>query len=205
MTAGELARMANAKGWAAPRCKLTVIEMRGWRRSMTWGETRLPWVATSPNIPYAMSPFYYVATGLIGPIGGFENGCGGSQPFQIAASKWLRASKFTAYLRSLNLPGVSFSEYVNPPFQGARIKIDPDSQADLSALGIYILAAAQKAAPRSVFSGPDSKYEIFFKCYGSDSIRRALERGVPPQKIVAGWTANNVRFSSERKPFLLYP
>lgn len=204
MTAGELAQMANAKGWVQPKCKLTVIGMRGWRRAMTWNDTGLHWIATSPNIPYPSSPLYYAATGLIGEVEGIETGCGGPEPFQIAASKWFRASQFTAYMRSLNLAGVTFTEYSKGGFEGARIHIDPDTPADLSALGIRILAAAQQAAPRSLFKGPASKYDIFYKCYGSDSIRTALERRVPPAKIIGSWATNNIRFASERKPYLLY-
>ncbi|MEI6562166.1 MAG: DUF1343 domain-containing protein [Verrucomicrobiota bacterium] len=205
MTAGELAQMANAKGWVQPKCDLTVVKMHNWQRDMTWNRTGLRWIATSPNIPYASSPAYYVATGLVGEIQGIETGCGGSEPFQIAACKWTDADKFTAYLRSLKLQGVSFSEYAHNGLQGARIRIDPAAQADLCALGIYILSAAQRSAPHSLFTGSQSKYDIFYKCYGSDSIRTAIERGVPPAKIVAGWSTANARFQSERKPFLLYP
>jgi uncharacterized protein YbbC (DUF1343 family) len=204
MTAGELATMANVKGWAVPRCKLTVVNMRGWRRTMTWNDTGLQWIATSPNIPYPLSPFYYAATGLAGEVGGIETGCGGPEPFQVAACKWFRASEFTEYLRSLKLPGIRFTEYSKGGFEGARIQIDPNSPADLSALGIHILAAAQKASPRSIFTGPASKYEIFYKCYGSDSIRKAIENRVPVARIIAGWSAANAQFSSERKPYLLY-
>ena len=205
MTTGELAQMANAKGWVQPKCNLTVVKMHNWQRGMTWNQTGLRWIATSPNIPYPHSPFYYVATGLAGEVEGIETGCGGSEPFQIAACKWGDAGKFTAYMRSLKLQGVTFTEYTRNGFQGSRIQIDPAAKADLCALGVYILAAAQKSAPRSLFTGSPSKFDIFYKCYGSDSIRRAIEKGVPPQKIVAGWSAYNERFMDERKPFLLYP
>ena len=66
MTVGELARMVNAKGWAGARCDLTVIPMRGWSRGMTWTQTGLRWVPTSPNIPRPSSTFCYVVTGLAG-------------------------------------------------------------------------------------------------------------------------------------------
>ena len=204
MTAGELARMANAKGWVQPRCKLTVINMRGWQRGMSWKETGLHWIATSPNIPYPTSPLYYAATGLAGEVDGIETGCGTPEPFQIAASKWTTAPGFAAYLRSLKLPGVSFTEYAKGGFGGVRLQIDPSSSANLSAVGIHLLAAAQKGAPRTIFSGPPRKYDIFYKCYGSDSIRTAIEKHVAVSKIIASWAASNSRFLDERKPFLLY-
>jgi len=205
MTTGELAQMANAKGWVQPKCNLTIVKMHNWQRTMTWKQTGLRWIATSPNIPYPTSPLYYVATGLVGEIEGIETGCGGTEPFQIAACKWADADKFTASMRSLDLPGVTFSTYVGKGFQGSRLRIDPNSSADLCALGVYILATAQKTAPHSLFSGPASKYDIFYKCYGSTSIRTAIEKGVPPAKIVQSWAPANERFASERKPYLLYP
>lgn len=205
MTAGELAQMANAKGWVKPKCDLTVVKMHNWQRGMTWDRTGLRWIATSPNIPYSNSPFYYVATGLAGEIQGIETGCGGPEPFQVAACKWTNAGKFTSYLRSCNLPGVSFTEYSRNGFEGSRLRISPDAEADLTSIGVYILAAAQKSAPRSLFAGPNSKYDIFYKCYGSDSIRSAIERGVPPSRIIASWAPHNERFRNDRKPFLIYP
>lgn len=211
MTAGELARMANSKGWLkgtngdSVKCELSVVKMRNWQRDMTWNATGLKWIATSPNIPYSNSPLYYVATGLAGEVGGIETGCGGPIPFQVAASKWTDAGRFTAYMRSQDLPGVTFREYTRGGFEGAQLSIAPDAKADLCAIGVYILAAAQKSAKGSIFTGPDSKYDIFYKCYGSNSIRSAIERGVPPSRIVASWAPANQRFLQERKPYLLYP
>ena len=54
MTIGELARYFNEEYQVG--CKLTVIPMKGWKRSMTFEETGLPWVPTSPNIPEPTTP-----------------------------------------------------------------------------------------------------------------------------------------------------
>jgi len=204
MTAGELALMANAKGWVQPQCQLRIVKMRGWQRDMQWNETGLRWIATSPNIPYPTSPLYYAATGLAGEIQGVETGCGGPEPFQIAATKWTSADRFGSYLRAQKLPGISFSEYQQGAFGGVRLKIDPDTPANVTGLGVYLLAAAQKEAGRSLFQGPASKYDLFYKCYGSESIRTDLEKGISPAKIIARWSVVADRFRSERKPYLLY-
>ena len=147
---------------------------------------------------------YYAATGLAGEVEGVETGCGGPEPFQIAATKWTSAPQFAAYLRSLKLPGVTFSEYAKGGFGGVRMHIEPDSTANLSALGIYLLTVAQQNAPHSIFKGPAKKYDIFYKCYGSDSIRSAIEKRTPASKIIGSWATNNARFLNERRSFLLY-
>ena len=203
MTAGELARMANAFGWAQKRCKLSVIPMRGWQRQMSWVDTGLHWVPTSPNIPRANSPLYYAVTGVVGELAGLEIGCGGPEPFEIISTKWLNAQSFTKYLQSLNMPGVTFSEYSREGFQGSTIHIDSHAEANLSALGVYILAGISHGSNIFERSHGD-KLQMFYKCYGSETIRAQIERGEPAGRIVAGWAGAVARFEGERKPYLLY-
>jgi uncharacterized protein YbbC (DUF1343 family) len=203
MTAGELARMANAKGWVKPGCKLQVVPMQGWQRGMAWTDTGLRWVPTSPNIPRATSPLYYVATGLIGELAGIETGCGGPMPFEIVMARGLNVDSFVRYLRGQNFPGVTFQPYVSGVHQGAQLKIDPHAQADLTALGVYILADINHGA--NVFRNSNGEHlNMFYKCYGSESIRGQIEKGVPPGRIVAGWAPGVARFDAERKSYLLY-
>jgi uncharacterized protein YbbC (DUF1343 family) len=205
MTAGELARMANAVGWVQTRCKLTVIPMHGWQRQMTWADTGLHWVPTSPNIPRANSPLYYVATGIIGELAGLDIGCGGPEPFELISAKWLNASSFTNYMNSLHLPGVSFSEYSHAGFEGSRVRIDTHTDANLCALGIYMLAGVNHGGHPDIFDkSRGDKIEMFYKCYGSESIRKQIESGVPVSRIVAGWAPSLARFEAERKSYLLY-
>ena len=203
MTAGELAEMANARGWTQTRCKLSVVSMQGWQRQMIWTDTGLRWVATSPNIPRATSPLYYIATGIVGELAGLDIGCGGPQPFELISTKWLDAGRFTAYMLSLNMPGVSFSEYSRGAFQGSRLRIEPHTQANLCALGVYMLAGLNHGGNIFEKSRGD-KLEMFYKCYGSESIRAQIEKGVPVSRIVAGWAPGITRFEAERKPYLLY-
>ncbi len=60
MTAGEIALMAN-KLWQKP-CELEVIEMSGWKRSMNFADTKLPWVLPSPNLATPDAAFPFVGT-----------------------------------------------------------------------------------------------------------------------------------------------
>jgi uncharacterized protein YbbC (DUF1343 family) len=81
MTIGELARLfKEAFGIGA---RLHLVPMTGWRRTMTWTETGLPWVNPSPGITSPDAPFYYAATG---PIDGTNlwNGVATSSRFRVA-------------------------------------------------------------------------------------------------------------------------
>lgn len=62
MTIGEVALMAK-KHWGID-CELTVIEMQGWNREMFFGDTQLPWVLPSPNLPNPETAFSFVGTVL---------------------------------------------------------------------------------------------------------------------------------------------
>ncbi len=62
----------------------------------------------------------------------------------------------------------------------------------------------RQAKPNLFTSSPASKLELFFKCYGSQSIRSQLERSTPVPRIVQAWQATIERFESARGPHLLY-
>jgi uncharacterized protein YbbC (DUF1343 family) len=189
---------------AAP-CELTVVQMHGWHRNMAWEDTGLRWVPTSPNIPRATSPLYYVATGLVGELSGPELGIGGPAPFQSIAASWLDAASFTRYLRSLDTPGVNFAEYRSGRYQGSSLRIDPETGTNLTGLGIYMMAEMSRFARPDMFRRSSaSKLDIFYKVYGSQSIRAQIENRKSPASIVASWKANEQEFRRERAPFLLY-
>jgi len=71
LTIGELARMAKEapdvlkiSDAARARGRLTIIAMRGWRRTMRWPDTGLTWIPTSPYIPNFSAVEGYPMTGL---------------------------------------------------------------------------------------------------------------------------------------------
>lgn len=209
MTAGELAKMSNARGWSASKCQLTVVPMKGWRRNMAWQDTGLRWVPTSPNIPKADSPFYYVATGIFGSLTGGDIGIGTSGPFEYAGGPGIDANEFTAALRRYNSPGVTFTPYNstrNKGQAGARIQIDKNSSADLVALNLLIISEINKRlGRRDLFERTSSASKnIFYKVYGSTSIENELKRGVSPGTIIAGWKPYNDSFRQKRQPYLMY-
>ncbi len=61
MTIGEVAVM-HQKYWVASSCNFKVIKMQGWEREMYYGDTGLPWLLPSPNLPRVESAFTFPAT-----------------------------------------------------------------------------------------------------------------------------------------------
>ena len=203
MTVGELAQMANANGWAGARCKLTVVPMEGWSRTMNWADTGLRWVQTSPNIPRAESCAYYAATSIPGSLDGvgIEIGAGQPFPFEIVVSKWLDAGAFTSRMQSLGFDGVRFEPFKFDGKQGCRLHLSQKSGANLPALGVRLLSEVNRPAQPSVFDRYRDRDLIFWKIYGSTAIRPQINA---PQKLIAGWDSDVARFKSAREPHLLY-
>jgi uncharacterized protein YbbC (DUF1343 family) len=205
LTTGELAKMINGKGWLGVRCNLTVVPMRRWSRNMTWDETGLRWVPTSPNIPKPTTPAYYVATGMIGELNGVETGVGGYAPFEMVSSRWLNGERFTGYLQSLNMPGVYFQPFSRGRAQGALIRIEPNNAANLTALGIYMLAELTRSSGGQVFrKSSRSQLDLFYKEYGSSLIRALLQHGASAASIVKSWDSGVEQFRKDRASYLLY-
>src|SRR5205823_11440573 len=113
---GEVARMIHGERWITNLCKLTVVPMKGWKRSMAWRDTGLPWVPTSPHVPHGESPLFQVATGMLGEIGGVSTGIGYTLPFECIAVPGLDPHKLAEALNGCNLPGVKFQPITYKPY-----------------------------------------------------------------------------------------
>ncbi len=105
MTTGELATMYNeVKEIGA---ELTVIKTRGWHRDMWYGETGLPWLPPSPNIPTPESPLFFATTGLM-QAADFSLGLGTTTPFSYVGAPDFCGHTLAEELNALELDGVLF-------------------------------------------------------------------------------------------------
>ncbi len=211
MTCGELARMINTEGWISKPCKLSVIPMQGWRRDMTWAETGLNWVPTSPKIPKAESALYYAATGILGEVGGVGIGGNFKMSFQCVTAPWLDAHKTYRQFSSYNLPGVYFAPFKtnanNAPHQGVRILFTNSVTSPLVAINFYALDAVRKLSGRNLVAEALAAHRdlaMFDKVTGGDHIRKALLAGESVDAIIQAWKKDEEAFRALRKRYLLY-
>lgn len=117
MTVGELARYYNEEYKIG--CDLHVIPMTGWRRSMSFTDTGLPWIPSSPNIPQAKSAFYYPITGIIGELNLVNIGIGFTLPFEVIGAPFIDAPLFAKTLNEAKLPGIAFTPHYWVPTAGS--------------------------------------------------------------------------------------
>ena len=216
LTCGELAQMINDQGWLKKSCKLTVVPMKGWKRTMVWRDTGLPWVPTSPHVPHGESPLFQVATGMIGEIGGASTGIGYTLPFQCVAAPGVDMHQFAEALNAYHLPGVRFVPVTYKPYyftfkdqiiSGAQIYFTDPAHAPLTAINYYAMEALEKVAGRDLFEEAvkaNKKFDMFDKVNGTDATRRALQAGKSAEEIVASWKAGEDTFRRERRKYLIY-
>lgn len=218
MTCGELARMIVGENWIEKGCKLTVVPMKGWKRTMVWRDTGLPWVPTSPHVPHGESSLFQVATGMIGELGGgaASTGIGYTLPFQCVAAPGVDMHKLAAALNGYKLPGVRFQPITYKPYYfafkdeiigGAQIFFTDPTHAPLTAINFYALEALKEAAGRDVFQEAvkaNRGFGMFDKVNGTDATRKALQEGKTAAEIVASWKPGEDAFRKKRQKYLLY-
>lgn len=205
MTVGELAMMTAAHGWISRAPRMTVVRMQGWSRGMTWNHTGLRWHATSPNIPHATSPLYYVATGILGGAAQVDVGIGTENPFGYAGGSGVNPQAMLAACQGFGASGVTFSPYSRNGFGGVRLHIHPQAQTDLTALDVRLLDTLNRlSGGRVIARMSGDKLNLFHKVYGSESLYQQLRRGVPATQIIGSWTGYTNSFRNQRQKHLLY-
>jgi len=217
MTAGELAYMISGENWISHRPKISIIKMKGWKRSMTWTGTGLKWVPTSPNIPHGDSPLHYVSTGVLGELGagsGLSIGIGEGMPFECVASTWMNTDGMARYLNNRRLHGVRFEpiryksrRVKNRTYSGVRVRFTNRGTAPLLAINYHIVDAVKAVAKRDLFatrSRSGRSFNMFDKVNGTDAIRRDLAAGRTGAQIVKSWAGDEARFRQQRAKYLLY-
>ena len=216
LTCGELARMLNGEHWIKHPCKLTVVRMAGWKRSMVWRDTGLPWVPSSPHVPHGDSALYQVATGMLGEIGGVSTGIGYTLPFECIAAPGLDPYRLAELLNGYNLPGVRFKPTTYKPYYftfkdelvgGVQIFFTDPARAPLTALNFYALEALKRGGGHDLFAEAmeaGKSFNMFDKVNGTDATRKALQAGTSAAEIVASWKPGEDAFRQKRKPYLLY-
>lgn len=208
MTAGELARMGNARGWWPARPRLTVIPMRGWRRSMLWHDTYLSWIPTSPNIPSAHSPIYYAATGVLGGLDGVDIGIGTRHPFEFAGGKDINAVQFADDMNRRGIPGVRFTPYRSsrkPGFGGVRLQFSLHGTTDIMALAAVLCSEViRRSGGLPLRATRGDTLTLFHKVWGSDSLWNVLRSGRSPSGLISSFQNYARSFALQRQPFLIY-
>lgn len=208
MTVGELARLFNKEFGIG--CELVVIEMTGWKRSMYFDETGLPWVMTSPNIPTPDTALVYPATGIFGGTNVSE-GVGTTRPFDFVGAPWLDAEALSKRMNDLKLPGVffrpanyipRFGSYTGETCNGVQLHITDRKAFRPVRTGLSLLYTVQELGSDQFtykFSGKGTP--TIDLVTGDDALRMGR---FTLDQLLEGWDKEAKAFQEMSKTYYLY-
>jgi uncharacterized protein YbbC (DUF1343 family) len=216
MTIGELACFFNDKYQIG--CKLKVIGMKGWERSMSFADTGLAWIPTSPYIPEPDTPQFYASTGLLGELSLVNIGIGYTLPFKVVGAPWIKARQFADKLNQQKLSGVYFMPFHYRPFygvhkgkdcQGVMILVTNSTTYRPVSSQYMILGVLKNLYPKQVLarlnSLDPSKKELFCKANGNDEmLTLLLQEQYVAWKLILFQKEEREQFLKERKKYLMY-
>jgi uncharacterized protein YbbC (DUF1343 family) len=228
LTIGEIARLcAGGMPWGGARFarpidgELTVVPMRGWRRTMSFGETGLPWVMPSPNMPTPDTALVYPGQCLFEATN-LSEGRGTTRPFEIVGAPFLDGYAWAEALGAQAgggglLPGVQFRPMsFRPTFHkfsgrscgGLQLHVTDPGAFRPYLTGIALLATARRLAPAD-FRWRAEPYEFVADrpaidlLTGGDEVRGAIETNVGLEAIAGAMEPFERVFAERRRPALL--
>ena len=212
LTIGELARLFNEEfGIGAD---LHVIDMLGWRRSMHWQDTGLPWVAPSPNMPTPDTVAVYPGMCFIEGTNVSE-GRGTTRPFEQVGAPYIDGFALARSLAAEDLPGVrfrpvffrpAFGKYEGQTCRGVQLHTSHGAAFAPVRVGFSVLAAIRRACPDDFLWRTSPKgIHNFDKLAGTDRIRLAIDAGASVDDLLVEWKYQRADFEDIRQKYLQYP
>lgn len=210
MTVGELARLFKAE--LNLDLQLEVVPMHGWRRSMWYDQTGLPWVPPSPNMPTLETATLYPGACLIEGTN-LSEGRGTTKPFEWIGAPWIDADRWAETLNDLCLPGVrfrpihftpAFSKYANQPCDGVQIHVTVRDVLKPTEVGLHLIETAIRDYPDR-FAFWENRGRYFFDLLaGTADLRSSLMAGEPSTEILQRWEKDAAAFADRRRRYVLY-
>ncbi len=192
---------------------LHIVPMDGWLRKMTYGETGLPWVMPSPNMPTLDTAVVYPGGCLIEGTT-LSEGRGTTRPFEI----WGGPNLDVAALLELDLHGVTLREVeFVPTFQkhagavcaGVQVHVtDPWVFRPYDAYIRMLAAVLPSLSPESrwrteVYEFVSDRPAIDLLT-GGPELRTAIDDGLPLDTVLAREARGAAEFDGQRRAAWLY-
>lgn len=217
LTCGELAMLLNDEKMLKQQCKLQVVKMKAWKRKMTYEQTGLQWIPSSPHIPQPISAAFYPVSGILGELGYMSIGVGYTIPFQMFAAEWLKAADLATNLNALKLPGIHFRPIYLKPFysvgqgkqlEGVQVHIMDYDKARLSEIQFYVMQEVANLYPdKAIFNegnASDKRFRMFDQVSGSDYLRLTFAKNNKFEDIKDFWYKQVEPFKQVSKKYYLY-
>lgn len=216
LTIGELAQLMRSRRGLGG-CPLTVVPMEGWRRSMHYDDTGLPWVLPSPNMPTLDTALVYPGGCLLEGTN-LSEGRGTTRPFEIFGAPYIDGYALAETLTDLDLPGVKFRALgFEPTFQkhagqscgGVQLHVLDRSAFRPFYTGVAMISTVASLWPDD-FAWRKAPYEFVSDIpaidllAGGSWLRQGVEAGKSLRDLSHFWSADETQFDRERKAHLIY-
>jgi uncharacterized protein YbbC (DUF1343 family)/CubicO group peptidase (beta-lactamase class C family) len=203
MTIGEIATMINHE--QKIDAKLTVIEIKNWRRGTYWDGTGLVWVNPSPNMRSLTQAVLYPGVGMLETTN-ISVGRGTDTPFELVGAPWIDARGFAATLNDAGLPGVRFvpvrftptsSKHEGHLCEGVNLIITDRDRLEPVRMGFTIAATL-----RQLYADEwDTKN---LRLIANERAIEGIRAGASAETIEAEYAAGLNDFRERRAEFLMY-
>ena len=217
MTLAELVTMALEELGAKGLERLEIWECEGWRRSMYFDQTELPWVLPSPNMPTFETALVYPGQCLWeGTLA--SEGRGTTRPFELFGAPWMDGAKMLAALDPADFPGLGLRPLsFKPMFQkhggercgGLQLHVR-DPRAIRSLRSSWALLAASRRLFGAGLVWRTERYEFVDDkpaidlLAGGAWLREMVDGGASIDAMAAHELEGRERFLARRQPFLRY-
>ena len=211
LTIGELAAMANGEGWLAGgvRADLTVVPMEGWRRTMLWRDTGLPWIPPSPNIRRPETALVYPATCYMEATN-ISEGRGTDNPFHVIGAPFVDGREIAGVLLSEGMNGVrvrdvrftpSSSKFRGVDCSGVSVEFSMSDSLRPVRIGVGILCILKKSYPDSLVINRRGLARLL----GDPEAYDLLAGGKSPAFIAGRWETARSAYRARSLVYFIYP
>ena len=215
MTVGELANYFVGEklisSWK--NISLKVIQCKNWNREIP-NDFYSKWNSPSPNINSLETALIYPGTCLLEGTN-ISEGRGTKFPFLQFGAPFIKADEVIEKINLFKIEGIELQSVAfipediegmatNPKFEnktcfGIKIKITEPNKFESVNFGVKLLYVLVK-----LYSDKIKFNESFDKLAGSDNLRKQLLNKIEPEKIIASWQKELIKFKKKRYKYLLY-
>lgn len=215
LTCGELATLLNEEGMLKAKCRLHVVKMEGWNREMSYTDTGLQWIPSSPHIPHPHSAYFYPMSGILGELMYMNIGVGYTIPFQMFAAPWIKAAEFADALNALQLDGVEFRPMYAKPFysiakgelvQGVQVHILDYQKVSITRIQFLVMQEIARLYPdHAVLAHADKeRFRSFDLACGSKQVRERFMKRNRWEDVEEFWNKDVKSFRELSEKYYLY-
>ncbi len=208
MTMGELAHYYNSCFQIG--ADIEVVKLSGYKHSLFYDETGLPWRNPSPSITGMQSVLGYHLAGSLEALN-ISVGRGTTNPFQFFGAPFFDMKKIVTALNRAKLPGVKFypakfkpkrSAYSKETCRGFKLVVTNRRKVDPMRTMVTIAGILYKNLPEK---SREKNWARIGNGIGDMAFIDAIAKGEKVDTLVQKTQSDVKAFEEERKKFLLYP